>query len=81
MATSLTLAVLSTEGDHGGGIAGAACLVGAVTDTVAEVGLAAVALNIALTAAELRGRDAEHAVDASALWKSVLVFGFRRRSE
>lgn len=77
MATSLTLAVLSAEGDHGGGIAGAAGLVGAVTNTVAEVGLAAVALNITLSAAELRGRDAEHAVDASALWKSVLVLGFR----
>ena len=63
----LTRAVLGTEGDHGGGIAGTASLVGAVTHTVAEVGLPAVAEDVVLTAAELGSRNAEHVVDAGAL--------------
>lgn len=57
------------------GISGAASLVGAVTDTVAEVGLAAVAGNVALSAAELGVRNAEHAVDAGALWDRGLGVG------
>ena len=73
----LTRAVLGTEGDHSAGLAGAASLVGAVTDTVAEVGLSAVAENVALTAAELGGRNAEHVVDAGAL-RGVLA-EFRSR--
>jgi hypothetical protein len=63
----LTLAVLGAEGDHGGGLAGTASLVGAVTDTVAEVGLLAVAEDVVLATAELSSRDAEHVVDAGAL--------------
>jgi len=63
----LTLAVLGAEGDDSGGILGTASLVGAVTDTVAEVGLAAVAENVLLAAAERRGRNAEHVVDAGLL--------------
>lgn len=64
---SLTLAVLGAEGDDGGGLAGTASLVGAVTDTVAEVGLPAVAEDVTLTAAEGRGRNAKHVVDAGHL--------------
>lgn len=64
----LTSTVLGTEGDDGVGLAGTAGLVGAVTHTVAEVGLPAVAEDVVLTAAELGGRNAEHVVDAGALW-------------
>ena len=63
----LTRAVLGTEGDHGGCLTRAASLVGAVTDTVAEVGLPAVAEDVVLAAAELGSRNAEHVVDAGAL--------------
>ena len=73
----LTRAVLGTEGDHGSGLAGAASLVGAVTHTVAEVGLAAVAEDVALAAAELGGRNAEHVVDAGALWGMSAEFRTR----
>jgi hypothetical protein len=65
--SSLTLAVLGAEGDDGGGLAGTASLVGAVTDTVAEVGLPAVAEDVALAAAEGGGRNAKHVVDAGHL--------------
>lgn len=63
----LTLAVLGTEGDDSVGLAGTASLVGAVTHTVAEVGLLAVAEDVVLAAAELGGGNAEHVVDAGAL--------------
>lgn len=65
--SSLTLAVLGAEGDDGGGLAGTASLVGAVTDTVAEVGLAAVAEDVTLAAAEGGGRNSKHVVDAGHL--------------
>jgi hypothetical protein len=68
--SSLTLAVLGAEGDDGGGLAGTASLVGAVTDTVAEVGLPAVAEDVTLAAAELGGRNAKHVVDAGHLKKT-----------
>ena len=73
----LTRAVLGTESDHGGGLAGAASLVGTVTDTVAEVGLPAVAEDVVLAAAELGSRNAEHVVDAGAL--RGLLAEFRSR--
>lgn len=65
--SSLTLAVLGTEGDDGSGILSTASLVGAVTNTVAEVGLPAVAEDVTLAAAEGGGRKAKHVVDASHL--------------
>jgi hypothetical protein len=68
----LTLAVLGTESDNGGSLRRTASLVGAVTHTVAEVGLLAVAEDVVLTAAELSGRNAKHVVDAGAL-RDVLV--------
>ena len=73
----LTRAVLGTKGNHGGGLAGAASLVGAVTDTVAEVGLLAVAEDVVLAAAELGSRNAEHVVDAGALRGSLAEFRSR----
>ena len=73
----LTRAVLGTEGDHGGGLAGTASLVGAVTDTVAEVGLPAVAEDVVLTAAELGSGNAEHVVDAGALRDMLAEFRSR----
>jgi hypothetical protein len=73
----LTLAVLGAEGDHGGSLAGAASLVGAVTDTVAEVGLLAVAEDVVLATAELGSRNAEHVVDAGALRDRLAVFQSR----
>ena len=73
----LTRAVLGTEGDDGGSLAGAASLVGTVTHTVAEVGLPAVAEDVVLAAAELGGRNAKHVVDAGAL-RGVLA-EFRSR--
>lgn len=63
----LTLAVLGAEGDDSAGVVGATGLVGTVAHAVAEVGLPAVAEDVALTAAELGVRNAEHAVDACAL--------------
>lgn len=73
----LTRAVLGTESDHGGGLARTASLVGTVTDTVAEVGLPAVAEDIVLAAAELGSRNAEHVVDAGALRGMLAEFRSR----
>lgn len=66
----LTLAVLGTEGNDSAGVVRATGLVGTVTHSVAEVRLPAVAEDVALSAAELRVRNAEHAVDACALWET-----------
>ena len=63
----LTRAVLGTESNDGGSLGRTASLVGAVTHTVAEVGLPAVAEDVVLAAAELGSRNAEHVVDAGAL--------------
>ena len=64
---SRTLAVGSAEGDYGSGIARGASLVGAITNTIAKVGVGAVAGSVADIATKLLGRNVDHVVDAGLL--------------
>ena len=64
----LTLAVVGAEGDDGLRVARVgAGLVGAVTHAVAEVGVGAVAGDVAVGASELRLGDGEHVGDTGLL--------------
>ena len=62
--SSLTSTVTAGIGDGLGGIRRRASLVGAITDTVAKIGVVAVARDVSSLAVELGLGDVDHVVEA-----------------
>jgi hypothetical protein len=73
MHVMLTSAVGVGKANSIGGLGGGTGLVGAIADTVAKVGLGAVASNVADGAAKVGQSNANHVVEAVLLQKLVSV--------